>query len=133
MEAVLRPQPPIWYWIGTTLFVLFTLSGVTVLAVAASQGIVAASWAYWATAIAAVAILSDVVASSGLVTRKAWAVPALAIALAFTVVYVVYGYLAMPDFSLVAILLFGAPRALALWLAVVSKARKWITARAAGH
>jgi len=131
MDTSSRTQPPIWYWIGTALFVLWALFGVlgmlrsfTITATTQSLG---PPGFFLALATAIPAILSDAVGALGLVMRKAWAVPALAIALAFTAFYGVGRFVATSDATVVflALVVFVTPRALALWLALASNARGW--------
>jgi hypothetical protein len=133
MESTSRVQPPIWYWIITSLIVIFTVLGIVGL-ILFLAGVLESTLppepTFWLITITALAMLGDLGGSIGLVARRHWAIPAFAFALVLALVYCGYQYVAVPDSSLFSLML-ALPRAAGFWLAIVSRARGWSSGAAA--
>ena len=139
-------RPPTWFRIASWLALLWMLSGAAAFVMdvmtdeaALAQMTPAQRELYeerpqWLFAMYAVAIVTGLAGAVGLVLRKAWAVPALAVSLVAVVIQ--FGY---TIFGMQAIERVGAAQALSLpivvfiagaltlWLASTAKKSRWIS------
>ena len=139
-------RPPTWFRIASWLALLWMLSGaaafmadLTTDEAALAQMTAAQRELYearppWLFAVYAVAIVTGLAGAIGLLLRKAWAIPALAVSL--VAVAIQFGY---TIFGMQAIERVGAAQAvslpivvfvagsLMLWLALTAKKSRWIS------
>jgi len=130
--ATISAKPPVWYWVVSIAGLLFTLFGVfSLFGAITHQDQIEHDWGskpsaiYWVEF--SVGVIAEVIGVAGLLTRKAWAVPAFAVSLAFTILYAVYIISKTPTasqvvFTTAAIVL---PHAILLGFAFFSRARGW--------
>ena len=138
--------PPRWYRIVAVIAVLWMLFGVlawfmdfmtdeaTVAGLSDAQRQVYAQRPQWLFVAYGIAIFTGLAGAVGLLMRKSWATPALAISLIAVVVQFGYTFLGMDTIALlgaavalpfpIVIFLIGA---LLLWLSMHAKQRGWIT------
>ena len=140
-------KPPPWYWVVSGLALVWMLFGVMALIadfmmdeaalaqMSEAQQQLYASRPQWLFVVYAVALFSGLAGAIGLLMRKAWAIPALAISLGAVVIQFGYTFLVMD-----AIRLLGAAAALTfpivifvigvalLWFAMHSRKSGWIGA-----
>jgi hypothetical protein len=146
MNSPKDKRPPTWFRVASWLAVLWMLSGAAAFTMdlmtdeaALAQMTSAQRELYeerpaWLFAMYAVAIVSGLAGAVGLLLRKAWAVPVLAVSLVAVVIQ--FGY---TTFGMNAIERVGAAQALTLpiivfiagslvlWLAMNAKTRGWIS------
>ena len=138
-------RPPTWFRVASWLALLWMLSGAAAFAMdlmtdeaALAQMTPAQRELYearpqWLFAMYAVAIATGLAGAVGLLLRKAWAVPALAVSLVAVVIqfgFTIFGMRAIERVGAAAaltlpIVVFIAG-ALALWLAATAKKARWI-------
>jgi hypothetical protein len=147
MNSSKNMRPPTWFRAASWLALLWMLSGAAAFAMdlmtdeaALAQMTSAQRELYearpqWLFAMYAVAIVSGLAGAMGLLLRKTWAVPVLAVSL--VAVAIQFGYM---TFGMNAIERVGAAQALTLpifvfiagslvlWLAMNAKTRGWISA-----
>jgi hypothetical protein len=127
MHTVASARPPRWYFVVSAIAVLWMLFGVfawvmdvttdhaSVATLSEGQRQLYAIRPGWVVAIYGLAILSGLAGAVGLLLRRSWAGPALAISLAAAVVQFGYFFLAMN-----AVRLIGAAQAIPFPLVIIA-------------
>lgn len=141
------PKVPAWYWIVSALALVWMIFGVlawladllmdesALAQMSEAQQQLYTSRPQWLFIVYAIAIFSGLIGAIGLLVRKSWAIPALAVSLVAIIVQFGYTFLAMD-----AIRVLGAGAALPfpiviftiglllLWFAIRSKKSGWLRA-----
>ena len=138
-------KPPAWYWVVSALALLWMLFGVlawfadlmmdesALAQMSDAQRHLYASRPQWVFVVYAIAIFSGLIGAIGLLMRKAWAIPALAVSLVAVIVQFGYTLLGMDAIRVLGasaalpfpIVIF-AIGALLLWFATRSRKSGWI-------
>ncbi|NLG76193.1 MAG: hypothetical protein GX535_08135 [Xanthomonadaceae bacterium] len=140
-------KPPAWYWVVSALALLWMLFGVlawfadlmmdesALAQMSDAQRHLYASRPQWVFVVYAIAIFSGLIGAIGLLLRKSWTIPALAVSLVAVVVQFGYTLLGMDAVRVLGagaalpfpIVIF-AIGALLLWFATRSRKSGWIQA-----
>lgn len=140
-------KPPAWYWVVSALALLWMLFGVlawfadlmmdesALAQMSDAQRHLYASCPQWVFVVYAIAIFSGLIGAIGLLLRKSWTIPALAVSLVAVVVQFGYTLLGMDAVRVLGagaalpfpIVIF-AIGALLLWFATRSRKSGWIQA-----
>lgn len=140
-------KPPAWYWVVSALALLWMLFGVlawfadlmmdesALAQMSDAQRHLYASRPQWVFVVYAIAIFSGLIGAIGLLLRKSWTIPALAVSLVAVVVQFGYTLLGMDAVRVLGagaalpfpIVIF-AIGALLLWFATHSRKSGWIQA-----
>lgn len=147
MGTAIEARPPGWYWAVSLLALLWMLLGAFALGMdlmtdeaalaqmSEAQRQLHAARPQWLMGVYAVSILSGLAGALGLLLRRGWAVPALALSLVSVIIQ--FGYIFL---GLDAIAVLGAAQALPfplvivalavlfLWFALAARRRGWLMA-----
>lgn len=138
---------PTWYWVVSGLALLWMLFGVfawfmdfkmdesALAQMTEAQRQLYASRPQWVFVVYGIAIFSGLIGAIGLLMRRAWAVPALAVSLVAVIVQFGYTFFGMDAIRILGAgaalpfpLFILAIGALLLWFAVRAKRKAWIRA-----
>ena len=141
------PKLPTWYWVVSALALIWMLFGVfawlmdfmmdesALAQMTEAQRQLYASRPQWVFVVYGIAIFSGLIGAIGLLMRRGWAVPALAVSLVAVIVQFGYTFIGMDAIRILGAgaalpfpLFILAIGALLLWFAVRAKRMGWIHA-----